>query len=30
MTEVYIWNRLLGRHVKADALLYSARPIPSR
>jgi hypothetical protein len=30
MIEVYIWNRLLGQHVRVDAMLYSARPIPSR
>jgi hypothetical protein len=29
-TEVYIWSRLASRHVRVDAMLYSARPIPSR
>jgi hypothetical protein len=29
-TEVYLWSRLAGRHVRVDAMLYSARPIPSR
>ena len=29
-TEVYLWSRLANRHVRVDAMLYSARPIPSR
>jgi hypothetical protein len=29
-TEVYLWSRLQRAHVRVDAMLYSARPIPSR
>jgi len=28
--EVYLWSRLTQTHVRVDAMLYSARPVPQR
>jgi len=30
MTVVYLWSRLTQSHVRVDAMLYSARPVPQR